>query len=81
MWVGERYFSFSRKSRLALWPIQPTIQWVPGLFSGGAKIPGVKLTTNLHPVLRLRMSVPIPPPPLHISMVQTGNTLLLPSWL
>lgn len=38
---------------------------------------GVKSTTNLHPVLRLSMNEPIHPPPLHISVVQTGKTIPL----
>jgi hypothetical protein len=45
-------------------------------YYSNSKLPGVKLTTNLHPVLKL-MSGPIPPPPLHISMVQTGKSLPL----
>jgi hypothetical protein len=67
--------------------LQISPDWVCGpsnlLFNGyqdcflGIKMPGAKLTTNLHSVLRLRMSGPIPPPPLHISKVQTGKTLPL----
>jgi len=53
-------------SRPALGPTQPPIQWVPGILSRGYSGRGVKLTTHLHLVLRLRMRGAIPPLP-HMS--------------
>jgi hypothetical protein len=47
--------------------------WVSFL---GVKQPGVMLTTDLHPVLKLRMSGAIPLLPLYAFMAWTGETLL-----
>jgi hypothetical protein len=47
---GQEIFLYSTMFRPALGPTQPPIQWLPGFLS-----PGVKLTTNLHLVLRSRM--------------------------
>jgi len=49
-------FLFSKMSRLALGSTQPLIQWAPAVPSPGCSGQGVKLTTHLHPVPRLRMS-------------------------
>jgi len=38
----------------------PPIQWVPGALTPGVKRPGMKLTTHLHLVPRLRMRGAIP---------------------
>jgi hypothetical protein len=54
---GERTFPLVSVSRPALGPTQPPVQWVPGVLSPGLKRGrGVTLTTNLHLVLRSRMS-------------------------
>ena len=45
---------FSKTSRLALGPAQPSIQWVLGALSLGVKWTVHGLTTDLHLVLRLR---------------------------
>jgi len=45
------FFLFTTVSRLALGPTQPPIHWV----LGGPYSRGMKLTTYLHLVLRLRM--------------------------
>ena len=38
---GDEIF---RPSRPTLWPTQPPVQWVPGLFPGGRGGRGVRLT-------------------------------------
>jgi hypothetical protein len=46
---GERIFPLASVSRPALGPIQPPVQWVPGVLSPGRKRGrGVTLTT--HPI-------------------------------
>jgi hypothetical protein len=47
----------------ATMPTQPPIQWVPGAISPGVGSRGVKLTTHLHLVPRLRMRRAMPPTP------------------
>jgi hypothetical protein len=54
-WQEHEIFLFSTASRPVLGPTQPPIQWVLGALSLGVKWPGVKLTTHLHLVLRVRM--------------------------
>jgi hypothetical protein len=62
---------FSAASRPILGPNQPSVQWVPpGLFPWGLNFRGVKLTTHLNLVPRLRMSGAIPPLPLHEVVVK-----------
>jgi hypothetical protein len=51
----EVYF-FSTKSVVALGPLQPAMVWVPGFFPGGYSGRGLKLTTCVIVVSRLRMS-------------------------
>ena len=52
------------KVRRAPEPTIPPVQWVPGsLPHGGKAVGGVRLTTSLHLVPRLRMSTAIPPSP------------------
>jgi hypothetical protein len=62
---GRRIFPLSSVSRPALGPIQPSVQWVPGVLSPGLKSGlGVTLTTHPHLVTRLRMNrsyTPLPP--------------------
>jgi hypothetical protein len=48
-------------SNQALGPIQPPIKWVPGALSPRVSGRGVKLTTRLHLVPRLRMHGVVPP--------------------
>jgi hypothetical protein len=50
-----KIFVFSTASKLALWSSQPPIQWVPGSFSWGWSVGGVKLTTHHLLVSRSRM--------------------------
>ena len=54
--TGLRFF-FSLKRPDRLWgSIQLAIQWIPGVLSSGAKLPGsLQLITRLHLVPRLRM--------------------------
>jgi hypothetical protein len=71
LWVGQPGFDswqsiMSIMSRPTLGSTQPPIQWVPGLFSWRQSGQGMKLTTHLHLVLRLRMLGAIPPLP-HMS--------------
>jgi hypothetical protein len=73
--VVERIYFWFVESKLALAPTkppQPPIQWVPG--AGG-----VKMTTHLHLVARLRIRVAIPSIPQYVFMaryLRTGATLL-----
>jgi hypothetical protein len=56
-WPRQRIFLLASESRPALGPIQPPVQWVPGVLSPGEKRGrGVMLTTHPHLVPRLRMS-------------------------
>jgi hypothetical protein len=48
------FFLFSTASRTALEPTQSSIQWVPRAFSFGVRGRGVKLTTHLHLLPRLK---------------------------
>jgi len=53
---GRILFLFSTASRPALGPTHPPVQWVPRALSWGVKWPeGVKLTTHLHLLPKLRM--------------------------
>jgi hypothetical protein len=53
----QRIFPLASASRPALGPIQPPVQWVPGVLSPGVKRGrGVMLTTRPHLVPKLRMS-------------------------
>jgi len=58
---SARLFISAPASRLALGPIQPPIQWVPGFLSPGLSDWSMKLITHFHLVLRVRMSGTIPP--------------------
>ena len=69
LWAGERDFLFSKTSRLALGPTQLPNQGSFLAVSGQ----GVKLTTHLHLVLKLRMSEALPLQPLYAFMPWTGN--------
>jgi len=51
---GWRFLLFAIASRQALVPTLSPIEWAPGEIS-----PGVKLTTHLHQVPRLRMRAAI----------------------
>jgi len=54
---GQRIFPLASVSRPALGPIQPPVQWVPGVLSPGVKRGrGVTLTTHPHLVPRSWMS-------------------------
>jgi hypothetical protein len=64
---GWEFFSSPRPDRL--WgPTQPPIQWVPGALSLGVKRSGVKLTTELHLVLKPRKRGAIPAIPQYAFM-------------
>ena len=45
---------------MALGPSKPSVEWVVGTVSPGVKHRGVKVTTHLHVVLKLRMRGAIP---------------------
>ena len=55
-WQGQQIFLFSRPSIPVLRPIQPHIQWVTEVVSGGKCGRGVKLTTRLQLLTKLRNS-------------------------
>jgi hypothetical protein len=61
---GRYIFLFATASRPAVGPTQPSLQWVPGGGEGHypleVKRPGVKLTTHVHLMPRLRMRGSIP---------------------
>jgi hypothetical protein len=61
-------FFFSVAFRTVVRPTQPPKQWVPGALTRGVKRPGVKLTTHLHVLPRLRMRGGIPSLPQCIFM-------------
>jgi hypothetical protein len=67
-------FLHATASRPALGPTQPPIQWVPGV-----KRPGVKLTTHLHPVPRLKLRGAILPLP-HLHGVVLSSAQDTSSW-
>jgi hypothetical protein len=50
-----KIFLSSTESRLALGPTQPPIQWIPGALSRGVNGRGMKPTTHLHLLPKLRM--------------------------
>jgi hypothetical protein len=60
------FFLFATVSRPALWPTKPHIQWVPAFSSPEFSDRGVKLTTHLHLMPRLRMRGTIPPLPQYV---------------
>jgi hypothetical protein len=51
----QKIFLFPNESIMALRPTQPPIQWVSGTVSPGISGKGVKLTTHLHLMPKLRM--------------------------
>lgn len=51
---------FSKTSRLALGPTRPVIQWVLGTLLPRQSSQGMRLTTHLYLVLKLRISGTIP---------------------
>jgi hypothetical protein len=62
---GERIFPLASVSRPALAPIQPPVQWVPGVLSPGLKRGrGVTLKTHPHlqPMSRMSRSYIVSPP-------------------
>jgi hypothetical protein len=75
---GRRFFLSTRKSRRILRPMKLPIQCVPGALPLRQSSRGIKLTTHLHLVLRLRISGAValcPPPPPHACMACIGITL------
>jgi hypothetical protein len=58
---GRDSFSSAPRSRPALGPTQPTIQWIAGDFTPGWSGRGFKLTTHLHLLPRSRMRGAAPP--------------------
>jgi hypothetical protein len=48
--LGSEIFFYSTSSRVALWPIQPPIQWVPWALSPGIKLPGREADHSLPSV-------------------------------
>jgi hypothetical protein len=69
LWAGARDFLFSKMSRLALGSTQLPIQGSFHAVSGQ----GVKLTTHLHLVPKLRMSEAVTLVPLYAVMAWTGQ--------
>jgi len=65
-------------SRLALGSTQPPIQWVLGVFAGSKSDWGIKFTTFLHLLQRLRMSGFLTLLLLYAFMEQRGKILPLP---
>ena len=59
-----------------LGPIQPFVQWIPGLFPGGKAVG--RDVEHLHPAPRLRNSGAIPLFRLHDFMDRRGTSLSLP---
>jgi hypothetical protein len=55
--------------------IKPSMQWVPGSFPGVSGR-GVKTTTHLHLIFRLRMSGAVSVLPLYAFMARSEQTLL-----
>jgi hypothetical protein len=54
-WQRQKIFLVSTSSRSYLGPTQPPIQWALGSLSPDVKSMGVKLTSYLHLVPKLRM--------------------------
>jgi hypothetical protein len=67
-----RFFSSPRTNSLALAPNQPSIQRCS--FEGNFSSQGMRPTTHLHPVLRLRMSEAMPLLPPYVFMTLTEKT-------
>jgi len=55
-WKGILILVFSRMSRPALMAIQHAIQWITRFFREVQSGRGFKLTTNIYPILRSRIS-------------------------
>jgi len=70
-----RFFSFLKQPEQLWGPPFPQIELVPGTVSWGRSNEGVKLTSQLHPVLTFSMSGAIPLLPLHAFMARTGTVL------
>jgi hypothetical protein len=71
-WWGQ---DFPHRSRLALGPTQPPIQWVPGL-SGGVKRPGRGV--GHPPPSNAEVEGRVEPPPLGLRDLFQGELYLLP---
>ena len=69
---GDKFFIFSETFKLALGPTQHLIQWVPRVLSVG-----IKITTHLHVLVRLRMSGAIPPLSLRAFIAWTGTAIYI----
>jgi len=61
-------FLSSTVARLALGPSQPSAQWVLGFLPRGQSCQGLKLPTNSHLLLLLRMGGSIPVLSLYVFM-------------
>jgi hypothetical protein len=74
---GKMIFPLAFVSRSALGPIQPPVQWVPGVLSKGLKHGrGATLTTHPHLVLRSRMSRSYTSSPPSASVACSGTALV-----
>jgi hypothetical protein len=60
-WQGAENFLFATMFKVTLGPTQPPIHWVLDALPLGWSGQGMKLTTHLHLVPRLRMCEAIPP--------------------
>jgi len=73
----KKNFLFSMKSRPALRPTQPSVQWILKIYSPKVKRPGREVDYSPLSSAEIKMSGAIPLCPLHAFKVCTGIMLLL----